>query len=30
MLFSEVSEGFHAYGIGHHRDMGLEQIALFP
>jgi N-acetyl-gamma-glutamyl-phosphate reductase len=22
MLFSEVSEGFHAYGIGHHRHMG--------
>ena len=21
MLFSEVSEGFHAYGIGHHRHM---------
>ena len=22
MLFSEVSEGFHAYGVGHHRHMG--------
>jgi len=21
MLFSEVSEGFHAYGVGHHRHM---------
>ena len=22
MLFSEVAEGFHAYGVGHHRHMG--------
>ena len=22
MVFSEVSEGFHAYGVGHHRHMG--------
>jgi N-acetyl-gamma-glutamyl-phosphate reductase len=22
MLFSEVSEGFHAYGVGHHRHIG--------
>jgi N-acetyl-gamma-glutamyl-phosphate reductase len=22
MLFSEVAEGFHAYGLGHHRHMG--------
>jgi len=21
MLFTEVSEGFHAYGVGHHRHM---------
>ena len=31
MLFSEVSEGFHAYGVGHHRHMAeLDQEFSLP
>ena len=31
MLFSEVSEGFHAYGVGHHRHMAeLDQEFRWP
>ena len=31
MLFSEVSEGFNAYGVGHHRHMAeLDQEFSLP